>query len=198
MYRTFGKRLFDIIIAFAGLIVLSPLLFFLMVLLAISNRGNPFFCQLRPGFKERIFLMVKFKTMRDTVDQHHNLLPDHERISPIGNLIRKTSLDELPQLWNVLIGDMSIIGPRPLLVEYLPLYDPNHRKRHDLRPGITGWAQIHGRNAISWEAKFDHDLWYIENVSLVLDFRIMYLTVFRVLAMKNINGNLAGTEKFKG
>lgn len=142
--------------------------------------------------------MVKFKTMRDMVDQHHNLLPDNERISEIGIIIRKTSLDELPQLWNVLMGDMSLIGPRPLLVEYLPLYDPNHRKRHNIRPGITGWAQIHGRNAISWETKFDHDLWYIENVSMLLDFKIMFLTVFRVLAMKDINGTVAPIEKFKG
>jgi len=199
MYRTFGKRILDFYIAFTGLILLSPLFFALAVLLALSFKGSPFFFQPRPGYKGRIFRIVKFKTMRNIKDPKDNLLPDYQRTTPLGAIIRRTSLDELPQLWNVLTGDMSIIGPRPLLVEYLPLYQPSQRKRHDVRPGITGWAQINGGNTISWENKFELDIWYIENQSVALDLKILFLTLLQMCSLNGSNsGSKMVTEKFKG
>lgn len=199
MYRMVGKRIFDLIIAFSGLVILSPVFATVVILLVMDHKGNPFFFQQRPGFNEKIFTMVKFKTMCDKVDLLNNPLPDHQRITTLGRIIRKTSLDELPQLWNVLKGEMSIVGPRPLLIEYLPLYNPDHKKRHHVRPGITGWAQTHGRNAISWEQKFDFDLWYVDNLSFIVDFKILLLTVRQVISLKDINSsNPAIPEKFQG
>lgn len=197
MYRTFGKRTLDLALASAGLIILSPLLMVLSFLILVHFRENPFFFQPRPGYKEKVFRIIKFKTMRDIRDQDNNLLPDARRTTAFGAFIRKTSLDELPQLINVLTGAMSIVGPRPLLVEYLMLYKPNHRKRHDVRPGITGWAQVNGRNTISWETKFDLDLWYIENQSATLDLKILLLTILRVTSRRNDESKIE-TEKFKG
>ena len=197
MYRTFGKRTLDLALASAGLIILSPLLMVLSFLILVHFRENPFFFQPRPGYKEKVFRIIKFKTMRDIRDQHNNLLPDARRTTTFSAFIRKTSLDELPQLINVLTGDMSIVGPRPLLLEYLMVYQPNHRKRHDVRPGITGWAQVNGRNTISWETKFDLDLWYIENQSATLDLKILLLTFLRVTSRRNDEAKIE-TEKFKG
>ncbi len=199
MYRTSGKRIFDLIIACAASLIFFPVVVVVFMLLLGHHKGNPFFFQQRPGFREKIFTMVKFKTMRDRTDQHNNPLPDDQRLTALGKVIRKTSLDELPQLWNVLKGDMSIVGPRPLLIEYLPLYNPDHRKRHEVRPGITGWAQTHGRNSISWEHKFDLDLWYIKHLSLSLDVKILLLTIGQVVSLKDINvENPVVSEKFQG
>ena len=168
-------------------------------MLGFSNKGNIFFKQKRPGKYEKIFIVLKFKTMNDKKDNKGNLLPDKERLHKLGLLLRKTSLDELPQLFNVLKGDMSFVGPRPLLVEYLPLYTEKQRVRHSINPGITGWAQINGRNAISWEDKFNHDIWYVKHKSFVLDIKILFLTFFRIVQAKDINEkNTATTTKFKG
>lgn len=172
MYRHFFKRLFDFVIALVGLIILSPLFLILWIGLSIANKGaGAFFVQERPGKDEKIFKVIKFKTMNDRRDENGNLLPDSERLTKIGRVIRSLSLDELPQLINVLKGDMSLIGPRPLLVQYLPLYDEVQRRRHEVRPGITGWAQVNGRNAISWQEKFEHDVWYVDHLSLSLDIK---------------------------
>lgn len=199
MYRTFGKRIVDLAIALTGLILLFPLLLFIFVLLFFHFKGNPFFFQPRPGYNEKIFRIIKFKTMRNARDRYGELLPDAERITKIGAFIRKTSLDELPQLINVLIGEMGLVGPRPLLIEYLPLYHPNHRKRHNVRPGITGWAQVNGRNEISWENKFELDLWYIENHSAALDLKILLLTVLRLLNRRDVGAvSQIEMKKFKG
>ena len=168
-------------------------------MLGFSNKGNIFFKQKRPGKHEKIFIVLKFKTMNDKKDNKGNLLPDKERLHKLGLLLRKTSLDELPQLFNVLKGDMSFVGPRPLLVEYLPLYTEKQRLRHSIKPGITGWAQINGRNAISWEDKFNHDIWYVKHKSFVLDIKILFLTFFRIVQAKDVNKkNTATTTKFKG
>lgn len=198
-YARFGKRLVDFVVAFCGLIFLSPLLLLIALPLAAVNRGNPFFQQPRPGRDEKIFTLVKFKTMHDRRDATGQLLPDAARLTTVGKLIRKTSLDELPQLYNVLTGDMSLIGPRPLLVAYLPLYNKKQKKRHAVRPGITGWAQVNGRNAISWEEKFAYDVYYVEHLSPKLDVKIVLLTIRKVLQAEGISSEGSVTmEPFRG
>src|SRR5690606_25884778 len=176
-----------------------PLFVLTAICLFIVNRGHVFFFQLRPGKNGRIFRVIKFKTMNDRKDEHGNLLPDADRLTAVGSFIRKASLDELPQLINVLKGDMSLIGPRPLLTEYLPLYNKTQARRHEVRPGITGWAQVNGRNAISWEQKFELDVWYVDNISFPLDLKILFLTITKVLKKEGINQDGQATmEKFKG
>ncbi|MBD3583451.1 sugar transferase [Flavobacterium selenitireducens] len=189
MYKAFLKRCLDFTAALVGLVLLSPIFLAVIVILTFSNDGKPFFYQLRPGKNERIFKIIKFKTMNDRKDAEGNLLPNIERITPIGNFVRKSSLDEIPQLLNVLIGDMSLIGPRPLLPEYLPLYKPEQRRRHDVRPGITGWAQINGRNSISWQQKFAYDLYYVDNLSFALDLRILFKTIGKIVGAKDVNAS---------
>ena len=200
LYRHFFKRFFDIVIASVGLIVLSPLFLILWIWLSIANKGaGAFFLQERPGKDEKIFKVIKFKTMNDRRDENGNLLPDSERLTTIGRWIRSLSLDEIPQLINVLKGDMSLIGPRPLLVQYLPLYDEVQRRRHEVRPGITGWAQVNGRNAISWQEKFEHDVWYVDHLSLSLDIKILLKTIEKVFKREGINSETHVTmEPFKG
>jgi len=181
------KRLLDIIIASIALILLSPLYAFVAYKVK-KNLGSPvLFRQVRPGLHGKPFEMIKFRTMKDAVDKQGNLLPDSERLTPFGQMLRSTSLDEMPELWNVIKGDMSIVGPRPLLMEYLPLYNAEQAKRHNVRPGMTGHAQVNGRNAISWEEKFKLDTWYVENQSIWLDFKIMLKTVKKVIAKDDIN-----------
>lgn len=199
MYKKNIKRVLDFIASFIGLTLLLPVLIIVIVLLGIANKGKPFFFQVRPGKNERLFKIIKFKTMTDATDNEGNLLPDKDRMTKTGSFVRKTSLDELPQLINVLIGDMSLIGPRPLLPEYLPLYTKEQKKRHLIRPGITGWAQVNGRNAISWQEKFKLDVFYVENVSFMLDLKILFLTIKKVLVKEGIASNTSVTmEKFKG
>lgn len=199
MYRLFFKRLIDFVMAFGVLLLTCPLLILTYAVLAISNKGNAFFTQQRPGKNERIFKIVKFKSMNDKTDAHGNLLPDAERLTVFGKIVRKTSLDELPQLWNVLKGDMSLIGPRPLLVSYLPLYNKEQKKRHLVKPGITGWAQVNGRNAISWEKKFEYDIWYVQNYSFILDVKIVFMTILKVFKGSDISSDTHVTmEKFQG
>jgi lipopolysaccharide/colanic/teichoic acid biosynthesis glycosyltransferase len=199
MYNNFFKRMIDFPAALGGLILLSPLFLFIILLLSIVNRGRPFFTQRRPGKKGKIFKVIKFKTMNDRKDGNGNLLPDFERLTSAGRLIRRTSLDEIPQLLNVLKGDMSLVGPRPLLIEYLPLYSETQRRRHDVRPGITGWAQVNGRNAISWPEKFQLDVWYVDHLSFALDMRILWKTVVKVFRSEGINAGASITmEKFIG
>ena len=199
MYNPYIKRILDFSIALLGLLLLSPLLLFVTFGLAIANNGKPFFFQLRPGKNGKIFKIVKFKTMNDKKDHEGNVLPDAKRLTKIGSFVRKTSLDELPQLMNVLKGDMSLIGPRPLLPEYLPLYSEEQNRRHEVKPGITGWAQVNGRNAISWEDKFKYDVWYVDNASFLVDMRILFLTIKKVLGSEDISSKTSLTiEKFKG
>ncbi len=199
MYRVFGKRLIDILIASAALIVLLPLFFILILIISFTARRSPVFRQLRPGKHEKIFPFLKFKTMSDAIDDQGKLLPDEKRLTFLGRWIRSTSLDELPQLWNVLKGDMSLVGPRPLLIEYLPLYSDKQRRRHQIRPGITGWAQVNGRNLLTWEQKFEFDLWYVDHYSFGLDLRILMLTLLKVIKREGIYaGGTATMEKFKG
>ncbi|MFA5619187.1 MAG: sugar transferase [Weeksellaceae bacterium] len=187
MYKNFFKRIIDFFASLIGLIVLSPLFIVVTIALFFANQGKPFFFQSRPGKGERIFKIVKFKTMNDKKDENGNLLSDAERLTKIGSFVRKTSLDEIPQLINVLKGDMSLIGPRPLLVQYLPLYNETQKRRHEVRPGITGWAQINGRNAISWQQKFEYDVWYVDNISLWLDIKILFLTIKKVFVREGIS-----------
>lgn len=176
-----------------------PVFLIVTLLLFIANEGKPFFLQPRPGKNERIFKIIKFKTMNDKKDSKGNLLSDSERLTAVGRFVRKTSLDEIPQLLNVIKGDMSLIGPRPLLVEYLPLYDEVQKRRHEVRPGITGWAQVNGRNTISWKKKFDYDVWYVDHLSFLLDVRIFFLTVKKVFKSEGISSATAVTmEKFTG
>ena len=193
------KRLLDIIIASIALILLSPLYAFVAYKVK-KNLGSPvLFRQVRPGLHGKPFEMIKFRTMKDAVDEQGNPLPDSERLTPFGQMLRSTSLDEMPELWNVIKGDMSIVGPRPLLMEYLPLYSPEQAKRHDVRPGMTGYAQVNGRNAIGWEEKFKLDTWYVENQSIWLDFKIMFKTVHKVLAKDDISAEGEATmTKFTG
>lgn len=193
------KRLFDIVASACGLLLLSPVI--AIVALRIRKRlGSPvFFRQVRPGKDGKPFEMVKFRTMRDAVDAEGNLLPDSERLTPFGQFLRSTSLDELPELWNVLKGDMSLVGPRPLLMEYLPLYSAVQYRRHEARPGVTGWAQINGRNALSWEDKFKLDVWYVDHQSFWLDLKILFLTVKKVLVRDGISADGEVTmPKFTG
>lgn len=200
MYKHFFKRFFDIVIASVGLIVLSPLFLILWIWLSIANKGaGAFFRQERPGKDEKIFKVIKFKTMNDRRDENGNLLPDSERLTTIGRWIRSLSLDEIPQLINVLKGDMALVGPRPLLVQYLPLYDEVQRRRHEVRPGMTGWAQVNGRNAISWQEKFEHDVWYVDHLSLSLDIKILLKTIEKVFKREGINSETHVTmEPFNG
>lgn len=188
MYRHVFKRLIDFGLSLIAIVCLSPLLIVIMVLLHFANEGaGVFFLQPRPGYKGRIFKVIKFKTMNDRRGEDGNLLPDMQRITRVGRIIRSTSLDELPQLVNVLKGDMALIGPRPLLVKYLPRYSGEQMRRHDVRPGITGWAQCHGRNALSWTEKFKLDVWYVDHLSLLTDLTIVWLTVKTVLRRDGIN-----------
>ena len=188
LYKKRIKPVFDLLIALvACLLALFPCLVIVCVLRWAHGRGGVFFTQYRPGKDEVIFKLRKFKTMNDRRDASGNLLTDAERLTAIGRFIRKTSLDELPQLWNVLKGDMSLVGPRPLLVEYMPLYNDMQKRRHEVRPGITGWAQVNGRNAISWEQKFEYDVWYVDSVSLTLDLKILFLTIKKVLKKEGIS-----------
>lgn len=199
MYRNFFKRFIDFVLALLGLLVLSPVFIFVAVGLFFANQGKPFFFQTRPGKNEQLFNIIKFKTMNDKKDIHGNLLSDAERLTAVGAFVRKTSLDELPQLINVLKGDMSLVGPRPLLVQYLPLYNSEQKQRHHVRPGITGWAQVNGRNAISWEQKFAYDLWYVKNSTFVLDVKILLLTLKKVFVSEGISQKGEVTmEVFKG
>ena len=200
MYKKLFKRFFDIIVAFTGIIVISPLFLLLLLILSFANQGaGVFFTQKRPGKNGKIFSVVKFKTMTDEKDKDGNLLPETQRLTKIGRFIRQSSLDEIPQLINVLIGDMSLIGPRPLLVQYLPLYNKQQARRHEVRPGITGWAQVNGRNAISWEQKFNYDVWYVDNISFTLDIKIIFLTLLKVIKSEGINQNREIIMKpFKG
>ena len=189
MYRNFIKRIFDIVGSVVGLVLLLPILLFTGILLAIANHGCPFFLQYRPGKNEEIFRIVKFKTMTDKRDESGKLLPDSERIHPIGRFVRSTSVDELPQMINVLLGQMSFIGPRPLLKEYLPLYTSEQACRHKVRPGITGWAQVNGRNAISWEQKFEYDVWYLNHLNFRLDLKIIWMTIQKIVIRDGINSH---------
>lgn len=186
MYKNFFKRLFDLSAAVVGFLLISPIFLIVMIGLYFANKGKPFFFQLRPGKDERLFQIIKFKTMTDEKDSEGNLLADAQRLTALGSFVRKTSLDEIPQLLNVIKGDMSLIGPRPLLPQYLPLYNAVQKRRHEVRPGITGWAQVNGRNAISWEQKFDYDVWYMQNLSFLLDIKILFLTVKKVVVKEGI------------
>lgn len=199
MYRSFFKRLNDFIVSFVILLIILPIFLMIVLFLAIANNGKPFFIQRRPGKNGVVFKIIKFKTMNDRKDAAGNLLADEQRLTKIGKFVRKTSLDELPQLLNVLKGDMSLTGPRPLLPEYLPLYNEVQKRRHEVKPGITGWAQVNGRNAISWEQKFAYDVWYVDNISLMLDMKIFFLTLKKVFVREGINmqGQVT-TEAFKG
>lgn len=198
-YKSGLKHLLDFLLSLAGLLVALPVFIVVTVLLAVANNGKPFFFQLRPGKNGRIFRIVKFKTMNDKRDDVGNLLPDAQRLTPVGSFVRKTSLDEIPQLINVLKGDMSLIGPRPLLVEYLPLYSPKQARRHKVKPGITGWAQVNGRNAISWQQKFEYDVWYVENLTFALDLKILFMTIAKVFKREGISSETSVTmEAFNG
>lgn len=187
MYKLYGKRGLDIFIAAGLFLVFSPIFFLIWMILSICNTGSAFYFQNRPGLNGEIFKIIKFKTMRDAFDENGIQLSDAQRITRVGAIIRKTSFDELPQLINVLKGEMSMVGPRPLLVDYLQLYDESQFKRHDVKPGITGWAQINGRNSINWERKFELDLWYVHNFELVLDLKILILTFFNVIQGKGVS-----------
>lgn len=200
MYAHCLKRIFDFCIALIGLICISPILLALIILLYFSNEGaGVFFTQDRPGRNEKIFRLIKFKTMNEKRDSEGNLLPDKDRLTKVGKIIRSLSLDELPQLFNVLKGDMALIGPRPLLVKYLPLYSAEQHRRHEVRPGITGWAQVNGRNAISHTKKFEYDVWYVDHLSLGLDIKIIFMTIHNVLHRKDISHEGAATaETFNG
>jgi lipopolysaccharide/colanic/teichoic acid biosynthesis glycosyltransferase len=199
MYKCFFKRIFDFLIALLSLVILSPVFLIITIGLYFANQGKPFFFQLRPGKDGVIFKIIKFKTMNDKKDSFGKLLSDAERLTKVGVFVRKTSLDELPQLLNVIKGDMSLVGPRPLLPEYLPLYSTKQNRRHDVKPGITGWAQVNGRNAISWDKKFEYDVWYIEHLSFFQDVKILFLTLKKVIVSEGINMvNVVTTEPFKG
>lgn len=199
MYKNYFKRLFDFLAALIGLICLSPIFIIVTIGLYFANQGKPFFLQERPGLNEKIFKIIKFKTMNDKKDAQGNLLPDAERLTSVGAFVRKTSLDEIPQLINVLKGDMSIIGPRPLRTYYLPLYNEVQKTRHNVRPGITGWAQVNGRNAISWTKKFELDVYYVNNISFILDLKIFFLTIKKVFIREGISQDGQATvERFNG
>ena len=199
IYRRVVKRAIDILGSFVGLFVVLPFSLFLLPAVALSNKGQILFIQTRPGLQGKLFRLMKLKTMNDSRDETGRLLPDNERLTAVGRFIRALSLDEFPQLINVLKGEMSLVGPRPLLPEYLPLYNKHQARRHEVRPGITGWAQVNGRNAISWEEKFDLDVWYVDNISFRLDMKIMFMTFLKVIRREGISSVSAATmEKFNG
>jgi undecaprenyl phosphate N,N'-diacetylbacillosamine 1-phosphate transferase len=199
LYSTIIKPFVDRLFALLILLIATPVLLVVIVLLAVANKGAVWFVQPRPGYQDKIFHVIKFKTMTDERDADGNLLPDNERLTAIGKFVRKTSLDELPQLINVLKGDMSFVGPRPLLVEYLPLYNAHQKRRHAVKPGITGWAQVNGRNTVEWPKRFDYDVWYVDNQSFWLDLKILFLTVFKVFKAEGISSDTSATmEKFRG
>lgn len=199
MYRLFFKRFLDFFAALFGFLILSPLFVIVAIGLFFANQGKPFFFQLRPGKNGKIFKIVKFKTMNDKKDAQGELLPDAQRLTKIGSFVRKTSLDEIPQLLNVIKGDMSLIGPRPLLPQYLSLYSDFQNRRHEVKPGITGWAQVNGRNAISWDTKFELDVWYVDHISFFLDLKILFKTILKVVKSEGINAADAATvEPFNG
>ena len=202
MYKHFIKRLFDLIISGIGLLLIGWLLVLIAIFLYFANKGaGAFFLQERPGKDEKIFKVIKFKSMTDERDANGKLLPDKDRITKVGRFVRSTSIDELPQLFNVLKGDMSLIGPRPLLVQYLPLYSPEQARRHEIRPGITGWAQVHGRNAISWTEKFKLDVWYVDHCTIWTDIKVIFITIKKVLFRDDINttsGQSATMPTFTG
>ena len=200
MYKKIIKRLLDLTIGLVGVVVILPVFVIVWILLLNASKGaGVFFIQPRPGYRGKIFKVIKFKTMTDEKDNQGNLLPDEKRLTKVGKFVRSTSLDEIPQLINVLKGDMSLIGPRPLLVGYLPLYSQEQARRHLVRPGITGWAQVNGRNAISWENKFELDTWYVDNMSFKVDCKILYLTILKVFKQEGISSSTSATmEEFKG
>jgi len=199
LYASFIKPLLDKFSALIVLLISSPVLLFVIILLAVSNKGKVWFVQPRPGKDGKIFKVIKFRTMNDARDEQGELQSDEKRLTWIGTIIRKTSLDELPQLFNVVKGDMSLVGPRPLLIEYLPLYNDDQKRRHDVTPGITGWAQVNGRNTISWPQKFAYDVWYVDHQSFGLDLKILFLTIAKVFKAEGISSATSVTmEKFKG
>lgn len=199
MIYKYIKRILDIISSLLAIIILSPLLGILTVIGAFEMKGNPFFTQERPGKDEKIFKLVKFRTMTNAKDKDGNLLSDADRLTRYGKFLRNTSLDELPELFNILKGDMSVIGPRPLLVKYLPRYNQHQHRRHEVRPGLSGWAQVNGRNAISWEDKFNYDVEYVDNYSIVMDVKILFMTILNVLKREGISSETSATmEEFMG
>lgn len=199
MYKDYLKRLIDFFIALFALLLISPVFIVVTICLFFANKGKPFFFQERPGMNERTFKIIKFKSMNDKKAADGKLLPDADRLTPVGSFVRTTSLDELPQLINVLKGDMSLIGPRPLRTYYLPLYNQEQKRRHNVRPGITGWAQVNGRNAISWTKKFEYDVWYVDNLSFLLDIKIIFLTIKKVFVREGISQDGQATvESFNG
>lgn len=199
IYAKYIKRLLDIILSFLALIFSSPIILFFTIIGTLKMRGNPFFLQKRPGQGEKIFSLIKFRTMTNQTDPHGKLLPDACRLTVYGKFLRSTSIDELPELINILKGDMSIIGPRPLLIKYLPLYNEYQRHRHDVRPGLTGYAQVHGRNAVSWQKKFEMDVEYVRHITFVGDMKILFETVFKVIKRDGISSGTSVTmEEFKG
>lgn len=200
MYKNFFKRFFDFWISLIALIIISPFLLIITIWLHFANKGaGAFFFQERPGKDGKIFKVIKYKTMTDERDAEGNLLPDKQRLTKVGKFVRSTSIDELPQLINVLKGDMALIGPRPLLPQYLPLYSPEQARRHEVRPGISGWAQCHGRNAISWTEKFKLDVWYVDHVSLTTDLKVIWITIMKVIKRADINeAGHATMEYFNG
>ena len=199
LYRPFFKRFYDILLSALAIVVLSPILVLLMILGAIKMKGNPFFTQERPGKDGKIFKLIKFRTMTCEKDADGNLLPDEVRLTKYGQFLRSTSLDELPELFNIFLGNMSIVGPRPLLVRYLPLYNERQARRHEVRPGLTGLAQVSGRNVLSWEDKFDLDVHYVDNITLFFDVKIIFMTVGKVFKREGISSDTSATmEEFKG
>ena len=199
MIYKYIKRILDIISSLLAIIILSPLLGVLTVIGAFEMKGNPFFAQERPGKDEKIFKLVKFRTMTNAKDKDGNLLSDADRLTKYGKFLRNTSLDELPELFNILKGDMSVIGPRPLLVQYLPRYNAHQHRRHEVKPGLSGWAQVNGRNAISWEDKFNYDVEYVDNYSIVMDIKILFMTILNVLKREGISSETSATmEEFMG
>lgn len=199
MYAKCFKRILDFLLSLTALLILSPVLLILTILGACFMGGNPFFTQRRPGKNEKIFRLIKFRTMSNRRDEQGNLLPDEARLNKYGRFLRSTSLDELPELINILLGQMSLVGPRPLLVQYLSRYNAQQRRRHDVRPGLTGWAQVNGRNAISWEEKFQYDIAYVENISFSMDIKVIFTTISKIFKREGISSDTAATmEEFMG
>jgi lipopolysaccharide/colanic/teichoic acid biosynthesis glycosyltransferase len=196
MYKNYIKRPFDFLLSTFAFVIVSPIFLFVTILLAIANKGKPFFIQSRPGKNEKIFKIIKFKTMTDQMDSDGKLLPDDKRLTALGSFVRKTSLDEIPQLLNVIKGDMSLIGPRPLLIQYLPLYNKKQKRRHEIKPGITGWAQVNGRNTVGWKEKFEYDVWYVDHLTFLLDIKIIFMTVLKIFKSEGISADNQATVKY--